>query len=135
MQRRDYSRVLRQVRDLPEDIGRLISQYKTPGEVVVKLLNALCHFYHVGLGFNPEEDSDESYMRRYVDMVDPTQYDIYLDLSINGLVYIDDVPYRLTYDMFRKECFDYRCEIRSRLSFSKKDTAESAVSFFENPAN
>ena len=29
MQRRDYSRALREVRDLPEDIGRLISQYKT----------------------------------------------------------------------------------------------------------
>ena len=46
MQRRDYSRALREVRDLPEDIGRLISQYKTPGEVIVEILDILGPHYY-----------------------------------------------------------------------------------------
>ena len=110
MQRRNYSRALREVRDLPEDIGRLISQYKTPGEVVVELLNLLGPNYHTGLGFAPASPN-ENYIIQTFDIHDDTPYDsslynLYLDLSTNGFVYINGIAYRLTYDMFRKKCFE-----------------------------
>ena len=114
MQRHDYSRVLREVRDLPEDIGRLISQYKTPGEVVVELLDILGPHYHTGSGFTPE-GANENYINQEFAIeedspYDPTYYNLYLDLSTDGFVYINSIAYRLSYDLFRKKCQN-GCEI------------------------
>lgn len=105
MQKRDYSRVLCEIRDLPEDIGRLISQYKTPGEVIVELLNLLGPHYSTGLGINPD-DYVNSILHPLETLFTSETYNLYLNLSTDGLVHIGDVAYRLTYDTYQKKCSD-----------------------------